>query len=194
MRTTKNRFGSTFEVGVFEMTDAGMQEVVNPSQIFLAQRIETRAGSVVTSTIAGGRPILCEIQALCTSTIFGTPTRRVTGLDFSRMQIVIAALSRLANLPLPTLDIYLNVAGGLKIAEPAADLPAALATVSAAVDKPLKENVCAFGEVGLLGELRPVSQMKSRLEEAKRLGFADFVTPEKFKTLEEAIGYAIHGE
>lgn len=194
LRTAKNRFGSTFEVGVFEMQDAGLVEVDNPSQIFLSQRLEKRPGSVVTSTIAGGRPLLSEVQALCTSTIFGIPTRRVTGLDFARMQIVLAALVRAANLPLGTLDVYVNVAGGLKISEPAADLAAALAVVSAAVDKPLRSGLCAFGEVGLLGELRPVSNFKSRVNEAKRLGFSDFVTADRFKTLEEAIGYAIHGE
>jgi len=194
LRSTKNRFGSTFEVGVFEMQEAGMVEVANPSQIFLERRIEKKAGSVVCSTIAGGRPLLCEIQALCTSTIFGIPTRRVTGLDFARVQVVIAALLKAANLPLGNLDIYVNVAGGLKISEPAADLPVALAIVSAVLDKPLRDGVCVFGEVGLLGELRPVGNSKSRVVEAKRLGFSDFVTPEKFKTLEEAIGYAVHGE
>ncbi|OGD93409.1 hypothetical protein A2697_00620 [Candidatus Curtissbacteria bacterium RIFCSPHIGHO2_01_FULL_41_44] len=194
LRTTKNRFGSTFEVGVFEMTDMGMIEVSNPSGVFLAQRIASRPGSVVASTITGERPILAEVQSLCTSTIFGMPIRRVTGLDFARVQIVIAALTRAANLALGNLDIYVNVAGGLKIGEPAADLPVALAIVSATLDKPLREGTCAFGEVGLLGELRPVSFSKNRINEAKRLGFDDFVTPEKFKTLEEAISYAIHGE
>lgn len=194
LRSTKNRFGSTFEVGVFEMTDGGLIEVSNPSQIFLSQRLKARPGSVVTSTIAGGRPILAEVQALCTSTIFGIPTRRVTGLEFSRIQIVIAALSRSAKLPLANQDIFVNVAGGLKVTEPAADLAAALAIVSAALDKPVGEGICAFGEVGLLGELRLVSNLKSRIGEAKRLGFGDFVTPEKFKTLEQAIAYTIHGE
>lgn len=194
LRSTKNRFGSTFEVGVFEMTDGGLIEVSNPSQIFLSQRLKARPGSVVTSTIAGGRPILAEVQALCTPTIFGIPTRRVTGLEFSRIQIVIAALSRLAKLPLANQDIFVNVAGGLKVTEPAADLAAALAIVSATLDKPVGEGICAFGEVGLLGELRLVSNLKSRIGEAKRLGFGDFVTPEKFKTLEQAIAYTIHGE
>lgn len=193
LRTTKNRFGSTFEVGVFEMQDSGLVEVDNPSSIFLSQRLEKRAGSVVTSTLAGGRPLLSEVQALCTSSMFGIPTRRVTGLDFARVQIVLAALARAANLPFGSLDVYVNVAGGLKITEPAADLAAALAVVSASVDKPVKSGVCAFGEVGLLGELRPVSNFKSRTLEAKRLGFSDFVTADRFKTLEEAIGYAIHG-
>ncbi|OGE03677.1 hypothetical protein A3B51_00860 [Candidatus Curtissbacteria bacterium RIFCSPLOWO2_01_FULL_41_18] len=194
LRSSKNRFGSTFEVGVFEMQDKGLIQVDNPSQIFLEQRISARAGSVVTSTLAGGRPILAEIQALCASTIFPVPTRRVGGLDFSRMQIVIASLSKVSKLALGNLDIYLNVAGGLKIVEPAADLPAALAVVSAAVDKSVKEGICAFGEVGLLGELRPVANLKVRVEEAKRLGFNDFVSPDRFKTLEEATSYAIHGE
>ena len=144
LRSVKNRFGSTFEVGVFEMTDSGMVEVENPSQMFLAQRIKKRSGSVVCATIAGGRPLLCEVQALSTSTIFGVPTRRVTGLDYNRVQIVLASLSREANIALGNLDIYLNVAGGLKINEPAADLAAALAVVSAVVDKPIREGICAF--------------------------------------------------
>ena len=194
LRSVKNRFGSTFEVGVFEMADSGMIEITNPSQVFLSQRIEKRAGSVVCASIAGGRPILSEVQALSTSTIFGMPARRVTGLDFSRMQIVIAALSKNAGLSFANLDIYLNVAGGLRITEPAADLAAALAVVSAVLDKPVKEGICVFGEVGLLGELRTVAASKAREKEAKRLGFDDFVTPERFKTLEAAISYAIHGE
>ena len=193
LRAIKNRFGSTFEVGVFEMADCGMKEVPNPSEIFLSQRISNRAGSVVTSTLAGGRPLLVEVQALCTTTIFPVPTRRVTGLDFNRMQVVLASLSRSANLKLANLDIYLNVAGGLKISEPAADLAAALSIVSAIVDKPIREGICAFGEVGLLGELRQVANSENRVKEAKRLGFGDFVTPVKFKTLEEAISYAVHG-
>jgi DNA repair protein RadA/Sms len=194
LRSSKNRFGSTFEVGVYEMTDEGMVEVPNPSQIFLSQRIASRSGSVVCASIAGGRPILAEVQALVTSTIFGMPARRVTGLNYPRMQIVIAALSRAAKLQLANLDIYLNVAGGLRIDEPAVDLACALAIVSAALDKPLRDGVCVFGEVGLLGELRPVGNSKARFAEAKRLGFNDFVTPDKFKTLEKAIEYAVHGE
>ncbi|MBI2598663.1 DNA repair protein RadA [Candidatus Curtissbacteria bacterium] len=194
LRSVKNRFGSTFEVGVFEMTDGGMLEVLNPSEIFLAQRIAKRPGSAICATIAGGRPLICEVQALSTSTIFGVPTRRVTGLDFSRMQIVIAALSRAASLSLSSLDVYLNVAGGLKIDEPAADLAAALAIASAVQGVAIAEEACAFGEVGLLGELRPVSYAKNRIEEAKRIGFGDFITPERFKTLEEAVSYALHGE
>src|SRR3990167_2131640 len=194
LRSVKNRFGSTFEVGVFEMADSGMAEIANPSQVFLSQRIEKRAGSVVCASIAGGRPILSEVQALATSTIFGVPARRVTGLDFSRMQIVIAALAKNAGLSFANLDIYLNVAGGLRITEPAADLAAALAVVSAVLDKPVKEGICVFGEVGLLGELRTVAASKAREKEAKRLGFDDFVTPDRFKTLEAAISYAIHGD
>lgn len=193
LRSSKNRFGSTFEVGVFEMQDGGMAEVVDPSGIFLSQRLVNRSGSCVVSTIAGGRPILAEVQALCTPTIFPVPTRRVTGLDFSRIQVVIAALSRVAKLSLANLDIYVNVAGGLRISEPASDLGAALAIVSAVVNKPVREGICAFGEVGLLGELRSVINSKSRTNEAKRLGFSDFVTSDRFKTLDEAVSYAIHG-
>ena len=192
LRSSKNRFGSTYEVGVFEMQDAGLAEVTNPSAIFLEQRLSNRAGSAVVSTLAGGRPILAEIQALCSATSFPVPTRRVTGLDFARVQIVIASLSKVIKLNLGNLDIFVNVAGGLKLTEPAADLGVALAVVSAAVDKPIREGICAFGEVGLLGELRPVINTKLRLAEAKRLGFSDFVTPEKFKTLEDAVSFAIH--
>lgn len=191
LRSIKNRFGSTFEVGVFEMGDAGMVEVTNPSGIFLAQRDATLAGSVVCSTIAGGRPILAEIQALCSSTVFPVPTRRVSGLDFARMQVVIAAISRAAKISTANLDIFVNVAGGLKINEPAADLAVALAIASSVQNKPVKKNICAFGEVGLLGELRPVGNPKNRMQEARRLGFSDFVTADRFKTLSEAIKYAI---
>ncbi len=192
LRSSKNRFGSTYEVGVFEMQDVGMVEVSNPSAVFLEQRITNRAGSAVVSTLAGGRPILAEVQALSNATMFPVPTRRVTGLDFARVQIVVASLARAVKLNLGNLDIYVNVAGGLKISEPAADLPVALAIVSAVVSKPVRDGICAFGEVGLLGELRPVINAKIRTLEAKRHGFGDFVTAERFKTLEDAVSYAIH--
>ncbi|MBI2326766.1 DNA repair protein RadA [Candidatus Curtissbacteria bacterium] len=189
LRSLKNRFGSTFEVGVFEMRDSGLVEVANPSEIFLAERSAGRVGSVVTSTIAGGRPILAEVQALCTSSLFGLPTRRVTGLDFSRVQIVLAALSR-TGVKLNSSDVYVNVAGGLKIGEPAADLSAALAVASAAWDKPIEPKICAFGEVGLLGELRSVNNFDKRKAEAKRMGFSDIISSERFSGLEAAIRYA----
>lgn len=191
LRSIKNRFGSTSEVGVFEMTDSGMREVKNPSEIFLSGKVGETAGSVVCASMAGGRPILVEVQALTTPTIFGIPTRRVTGLDFSRAQLVIASLSRAAKIPFANLDVYLNVAGGLKLSEPAVDLAMALALASAARQRALKRRICAFGEVGLLGELRSVGFLKNRAAEAKRQGFSDFVTPEKFKRLEQAIEYAI---
>ncbi len=191
LRSMKNRFGSTSEVGVFEMTDEGMREVVNPSEIFLSNQVGAAPGSVVCASMAGGRTILVEIQALTTATIFGIPTRRVTGLDFSRAQLVIASLSRAAKIPFSNLDVYLNVAGGLKLLEPACDLAIALCLASAVREKPIKKRVCAFGEVGLLGELRSVGFTKNRLAEAKRLGFTDFVTPERFNRLEEAIDYAL---
>lgn len=191
LRAQKNRFGSTFEVGVFEMTDSGMQEVTNPSKIFLEQRLTKRPGSVVCSTLAGGRPLLAEVQALTSATAFGVPTRRVTGLDFNRVQIVVASLARAASLGLSNLDIFVNVAGGLKIDEPAADLAVALSIASSVLNKPVGDKVCVFSEVGLLGELRPVGNAKIRIAEGKRLGFSDFITPERFRTLEEAVRYAI---
>lgn len=191
LRSSKNRFGSTFEVGVFEMGESGLVEVNNPSAIFLAQRLKNRAGSVVCATVAGGRPLLCEVQALTTPTIFGTPARRISGLDFARMQVVIASLSRASKLSLGSLDIYINVAGGLRVVEPACDLACAIAIASAVFDIPVREKLCAFGEVGLLGELRPVGNSKNRISEAKRLGFGDFVDPSRFKTLEEAVSYSL---
>lgn len=191
LRSAKNRFGSTFEVGVFEMGEEGMREVPNPSQIFLAQRLSLRPGSVVCSTIAGGRPLIVEIQALTSSTAFGIPARKVIGLDFGRVQVVIAALTRSMNMSLGNMDVYVNVAGGLKIDEPAADLAVALAIASATMNKPVPDKLCAFGEVGLLGELRPVGNAKIRIAEGKRLGFSDFVSPERFRTLEEAVRYAV---
>ncbi len=190
LRSVKNRFGSTFEVGVFEMQDAGMIEVKNPSGIFLEYRTDA-PGSVVTATIAGGRPILAEVQALINQTVFPVPTRRVTGLDFSRVQVVMASLSRAARIPLGTFDVYVSVAGGLKVSEPGVDLAVALAIASAARDTSLKAKVCVFGEVGLLGELRPVANEKTRISEARRLGFVDFISADRFKTLKEAIDYSL---
>lgn len=191
LRSLKNRFGSTFEVGVFEMIDVGMREVANPSEIFLSERLTQKPGSAVTCTVAGGRPLLAEVQALTTPAIYGVPVRRVTGLEFLRMQVVLAALSKSVKVGLGTLDVYLNVAGGLKIQEPAGDLAAALAVASTIYNKPLSPKLCVFGEVGLLGEVRRVNNIADRIKEAKRLGFREFVTPEKFKTLGEAIRYAV---
>ncbi len=187
LRSSKNRFGSTFEVGIFEMQDAGLVEVKNPSGIFLSHTLANRSGSVVCATIAGGRPILAEVQALVTPTIFPVPTRRVSGLDFSRVQVVMAALSKVAKIALGGSDVYVSVAGGLKVDEPACDLAIAIAIVSAVKDLAIGVKTCAFGEVGLLGELRPVGNMKVRLAEAKRMGFTTYITPEKYKTLDEVI-------
>lgn len=191
LRTVKNRFGSTNETGVFEMQDRGLAEVSNPSQIFLSERIGSRAGSVVCATIAGGRPILVEVQALTNTTAFGIPTRRVTGLDFNRVMVIIASLSRSCSLSLGNLDVYVNVAGGLKISEPACDLAIALAIFSAAANRPISEKTCVWGEVGLLGELRSVGSVKVREAEAKRLGFSNFITSDKFKTLEAAVKHSM---
>jgi len=173
------------------MQEAGMIQVDNPSGVFLSHRIGSRSGSVVVCTIAGGRPILAEIQSLVTPTIFPVPTRRVTGLDFSRVQVVMASLSKVARVALGNMDVYVSVAGGLKVTEPASDLGVALAIASAVYDVPVRAGICAFAEVGLLGELRPVGNAKARMNEAKRMGFTNFVSAEKYKTLDEAIRYAI---
>lgn len=177
LRATKNRFGSTDEAGIFEMTSQGLKEVSNPSAAFLSGRGEIVPGSVITCLIAGSRPILLEIQALVSRTQFGYPQRRASGFDLNRLQVLIAVLAKRTGLPLETYDVFLNVVGGLKADEPAADLAAVLAIASALKNKTLPLNLLAFGEVGLGGEVRAVSQMEKRVAEAKKMGFEFAVLP-----------------
>ncbi len=178
LRATKNRFGSTDEAGIFEMTGQGLKEVANPSAAFLSSRGEIVAGSVITCLVAGSRPILLEIQALVSRTQFGYPQRRASGFDLNRLQVLIAVLAKRTGLPLETYDVFLNVVGGLKADEPAADLAVVLALASALKNKTLPQNLLAFGEVGLGGEVRPVSQMERRLAEAKKMGLEFAVVPQ----------------
>ncbi|CAA9540795.1 MAG: DNA repair protein RadA [uncultured Thermomicrobiales bacterium] len=177
LRGVKNRFGSTDEVGVFEMADAGLREVRNPSEAFLEERTGTAAGSTVAVTMEGTRPILVEVQALTTTTAFGLPRRSANGLDGSRLQLLVAVLQKRVGLGLGGQDIYANVVGGLRIAEPAADLAIALAVASAFKDQRVDPRTVAVGEIGLSGELRSVNQLERRLNEAGRLGFARMVIP-----------------
>ena len=177
LRAAKNRFGSTDEAGIFEMTSAGLKEVLNPSAAFLSGRGEIVPGSVITCLMAGARPILLEIQALVSRTQFGYPQRRASGFDLNRLQVLIAVLAKRTGLPLETYDVFLNVAGGLKADEPAADLAAVLAMASALKNKTLPLNLVAFGEVGLGGEVRAVSRMEKRVAEAKKMGFEFAVLP-----------------
>ena len=177
LRCVKNRFGSTNEVGVFEMKSSGMVEVENPSLAFLSQRGEETIGSAVVPTLEGSRPLLVEIQALTTTTSFGLPRRTVNGVDFNRLLLVTAVLTKRAGLRLGNQDILVNVAGGLKVSEPAADLGMALAIASSARDTGVDPEMAALGEVGLSGELRAVSQLERRLGEAARLGFKRCIIP-----------------
>ena len=171
LRAVKNRFGPTDEIGVFEMTDEGLQEVANPSALFLAERRGNIAGAAVFAGLEGTRPLLVEIQALVSTSPLATPRRAVVGWDSGRLAMVLAVLEARCGLALAGQEVYLNVAGGLRIAEPAADLAVAAALVSAASGQEVPEQTVIFGEIGLSGEIRPVSQVELRLKEAEKLGF-----------------------
>ncbi len=191
LRAVKNRFGSTDEVGVFEMADVGLREIRNPSEAFLAERSATATGSTVTVVIEGTRPILIEVQALTTTTAFGLPRRAANGLDTSRLQLLVAVLQKRVGLGLGGQDIYANVVGGLRIAEPAADLAIALAIGSSFRDRQIDPLTAAIGEIGLAGELRSVNQMERRLNEAARLGFRRVVIPASGGQRTRALDYPI---
>ncbi|MFC1478384.1 DNA repair protein RadA [Candidatus Margulisiibacteriota bacterium] len=178
IRSFKNRFGSTNEIGIFEMRDCGLVEVSNPSQIFLQDRSTEEAGSVVVSTMEGSRPLLVELQALVTqSSGFGAPRRTVSGVDYNRLAIILAILEKKAGFKLSQFDVFLNVVGGVAITEPAADLAIALAVISSIRNKPLPPLTAAFGEMGLGGEIRPVSQTEARLNEISKMGFEKVIMP-----------------
>jgi DNA repair protein RadA/Sms len=177
LRGVKNRFGSTHEVGVFEMTEQGMVEVTNPSEAFLAERLPDTAGSAIAVTMEGTRPLLVEIQALSSTTSFGLPRRTANGVDFNRLLLLVAVLTKRVGLRLFDQDVFINVVGGLRISEPAADLAVALAIASSFQNVPLPADLAAVGEVGLSGELRAVSHLSRRLSEAKKLGFSRCIIP-----------------
>ena len=172
LRAAKNRYGATDEIGVFEMTDAGLAEVPNPSAFFLAERRGRVAGSAVFAGLEGTRPVLVEIQALVASSALATPRRAVVGWDPNRLSMVLAVLEARCGVLLAGQDVYLNCTGGLRVQEPAADLAVAAALLSAASGEPLADETVVFGEVGLSGEVRPVTQAEQRLKEAAKLGFA----------------------
>jgi DNA repair protein RadA/Sms len=171
LRAAKNRFGATDEIGVFEMGDAGLREVLNPSALFLNEGGQRAAGAAVFAGIEGSRPVLVEFQALVAPSAYGTPRRAVVGWDSGRLAMVLAVLEARCGLGFGQRDVYLNVAGGLRITEPAADLAAAAALASSALDTPLPQDCVVFGEVSLSGDVRPVSRMEGRLKEARKLGF-----------------------
>jgi DNA repair protein RadA/Sms len=177
LRAAKNRFGATSEVGVFEMSGNGMLEVRNPSEAFLAERLVNAPGSAIAVTLEGTRPLLVEIQGLTSVTAFGNPRRTPNGVDFYRLLLITAVLSKRVGLRLADQDVFVNVVGGLKVSEPAADLAIAAAIASSVWDRPAIADCALIGEIGLSGELRAVSQLAQRLREAKQLGFRTVVVP-----------------
>jgi len=209
LRSVKNRFGSTNEIGIFEMRAQGLVEVENPSQVFLSQRIKQAVGSAVVPALEGSRTLLVEIQALTNITSFGLPRRTANGVDFGRLLMLAAVLSRRAGLKLGNQDIIVNAAGGIKVAEPAADLAIALAICSSFSDKGVDPQMVAVGEVGLSGEIRGVPQLERRISEVSRLGFKRCLVPSSgaksgykkedirvipVSTLKEAIKVGLAGE
>jgi len=177
LRAVKNRYGSTNEIGVFEMKDSGLQEVGNPSRIFLEERPQAASGSVVIPCLEGTRPLLVEIQALVGPSPFGMPRRTAIGVDHNRISLLVAVLGKRMGIEMGDQDIFVNVAGGLKVDEPAADFGIVSAMISSFLDRPVDQTLVVFGEVGLAGEIRAVSQPEVRIKEAKKLGFGRCLLP-----------------
>jgi DNA repair protein RadA/Sms len=188
LRGVKNRFGSTNEIGVFEMTGEGLREVLNPSLMMISGRPQNTSGTCVACIMEGSRPILAEVQGLVCATGFGTPRRMSTGFDYNRMSMLLAVLEKRAGYFFNNMDAYINVVGGLRLDEPAADLTVALALVSSLKDKPVGDKILAFGEVGLAGEIRAVSNCEQRVAEAHRLGFEKCIIPfHNYKSLSKEV-------
>jgi DNA repair protein RadA/Sms len=184
LRSVKNRFGATSEVGVFEMRERGMVEVPNPSEAFLAERMVNAPGSAIAVTMEGTRPLLVELQGLTSPTNFGNPRRTPNGVDINRLLLLVAVLTRRLGYHLGEQDVFVNVVGGLRISEPAADLAIAAAIASSLRDAPVKADTVLIGEVGLSGELRLVGQMNARLREAAKLGFKTAIVPRRIRKVE----------
>ena len=185
LRATKNRFGSTNEIGMFEMTDRGLEEILNPSAALLSGRPVEANGSCVVATLEGSRPILSEVQGLVTKTVYGSARRTSAGIDYNRAVLLLAILEKRAGIPLATFDTYINVVGGMELDEPAADLPVLLAIVSSYLERSISPRLAAFGEVGLAGEVRAVTGAAQRVAELQRLGFDTCIIPEaNYRSLE----------
>jgi DNA repair protein RadA/Sms len=180
LRTLKNRFGAIEEVGIFEMGDIGLTEIKNPSKLFLSDRVENVPGSAVTVVMEGSRPLLLEIQALTVPTQLAIPRRVANGFDYNRLQLLIAILQKRMNVPLGSADVFVNVSGGFKIEEPGADLAVCLAILSSYHNLPLDPKIAAFGEVGLLGEIRAIGGGERRTNEAKRLGYGKIINSSNY--------------
>ncbi len=177
LRAVKNRFGSTNEIGVFEMGEKGLEEVPNPSAVFLSERPENAPGSSVTASMEGTRPVLVEVQGLASNTAYGTPRRTILGLDSNRVAMIVAVLEKRAGLNLMGHDIFMNVAGGVKVDEPSTDLSIAAAAASSFLDRPIPQGTVVIGEIGLTGEIRAVSHIDQRISEAKKMGFTKCIVP-----------------
>jgi DNA repair protein RadA/Sms len=175
LRTLKNRFGSTAELGIYEMTDTGMRGVANPSEILITQKEEPLSGIAIAGTIEGVRPLLIEVQALVTQSVYGTPQRTVTGFDLRRLQLLLAVLEKRGGFHFGLKDVFLNIAGGLKVEDPSIDLAVLCALLSSYEDIPLPNHVCFAGEVGLSGEIRAVNRIEQRIAEAEKLGFEKII-------------------
>jgi DNA repair protein RadA/Sms len=194
LRAVKNRFGSTFEIGIFEMRDGGLAEVPNPSAMFLSRDRETLVGTAVVPSVVGSRTLLLEIQALSARANYGTPVRRVSGADFNRVAMILAVLERRCGLHLGMQDVYVSVVGGVTVEEPAADLGIAMAVASGYRNTPLPADLVVIGELGLAGEVRPVAQASARLAEARRMGFTRALVPsESIRGLPALDGLQVRG-
>jgi DNA repair protein RadA/Sms len=194
LRAVKNRFGSTNEIGVFEMKDQGLDEVVNPSAVFLSERPANAPGSAVTASMEGTRPILVELQALASSTSFGTPRRTILGLDANRVALLAAVMEKQLGMHLMGYDIFMNVAGGVKVIEPAVDMAIVAAIASSFLDKPVADGTVVLGEVGLAGEVRAIGQVDIRLAEIKKMGFKRCLVPDSnLKRIPDIEGIKVEG-
>ncbi len=194
LRAVKNRFGSTNEIGVFEMKDKGLDEVANPSAVFLSERPAGAPGSAVTASMEGTRPILVELQSLASATNFGTPRRTILGLDSNRVALLAAVMEKKLGMHLMGYDIFMNVAGGVKVVEPAVDVAIVAAVASSFLDKPIADGTVVLGEIGLTGEVRAIGQVDKRLSESRKMGFTRCLVPAgNLKRLPEIKGIEITG-
>jgi len=194
LRAVKNRFGSTNEIGVFEMKDKGLDEVANPSAVFLSERPAGAAGSVVTASMEGTRPILVELQALASATNFGTPRRTILGLDPNRVALLAAVMEKMLGMHLMSYDIFMNVAGGVKVTEPAVDMAIVAAVASSFLDKAISDGTVVLGEIGLTGEVRAIGQVDTRIAESRKMGFNRCLLPKNnLKRLPDIDGIEIEG-
>lgn len=192
LRTVKNRFGSTNEIGMFEMKNEGLVEVQNPSSILIGDREEDILGTIVAPSVEGTRPILIEIQALTTKTFFGMPRRSSNGIDYNKLNLLIAVIEKYTKIPLSSQDVYINIVGGIKINEPAVDLAVVLAIISSYKSIAIKNEVAVIGEVGLTGEIRNVSNIEKRIKEVEKLGFKKIIIPlSNYQKLDKRVNYKI---